>query len=248
MKRQEKFAVTWQVNREKPTLIEFKGYEPEYLPSQVSGLERLHYNRSRPFTKTIPFYNHYEPVDVVDRPAAYVIPQGWHQVVDLLRLNRVQMRPLARDTVMEVEVYHVQDVKTATQPYEGHYWHTSVDLRKEKQKVAFRQGDWYIPVNQWTNRYIIETLEPRAVDSFFKWNFFDTILQQKEGFSSYVFEDLAAELLKKSPELQKALDEKKKQDADFAKSAEAQLDFVYDHSPHREKEYLRYPVFRVPVR
>lgn len=54
--------------------------------------------------------------------------------------------------------------------------------------------------------------------------------------------------MKKSPELQKALDEKKKQDADFAKSAEAQLDFVYDHSPYREKEYLRYPVFRVPVR
>ncbi|GAB3165555.1 M14 family metallopeptidase [Telluribacter humicola] len=248
VKAQERFAVTWQVNKEKPSMIEFKGYEPEYYPSQVSGLERLHYDRTKPFTRTIPFYDTYEPVDVVDRPAAYVIPQGWHQVVDLLKLNRVQMQALPRDTVMDVEAYHVQDVKTAAQPYEGHYWHTSVDLRKEKQKVAFRKGDWYVPVNQWTNRYIIETLEPKGVDSFFKWNFFDTILQQKEGFSSYVFEDLAAELLKESPELQKALAEKKKQDADFAKSAEAQLDFIYDHSPHREKEYLRYPVFRVPAR
>ncbi len=155
------------------------------------------------------------------------------------------MRALPRDTVMEVEVYQVSNVKTSSQPYEGHYWHTSVDLRKEVQEVPFRQGDWYIPVNQETNRYIVETLEPKGVDSFFKWNFFDTILQAKEGYSAYVFEDRAAELLKASPDLQKALKEKVATDEAFAKSADAQLDFIYEHSPHREKEYLRYPVFRV---
>jgi hypothetical protein len=37
----------------------------------------------------------------------------------------------------------------------------------------------------------LETLEPEAVDSFFNWNFFDTMLQQKEGYSDYIFEDLA---------------------------------------------------------
>ncbi|HEV7349962.1 M14 family metallopeptidase [Telluribacter sp.] len=248
VKQQEKFAVTWQVTKDQSTQIQFKGYEPEYFPSQVSGLERLHYNRSKPFTRTVPFFNTYEPVDVINRPAAYVIPQGWHHVTELLRLNQVQMQALPRDTVMEVEVYHIRDVKTAGQPYEGHYWHTGVTLETQTQKVSFWKGDWYIPVNQWVNRYIIETLEPRAVDSFFKWNFFDTILQQKEGFSAYVFEDLAAELLKKSPDLQKALEEKKKQDATFANSAEAQLEFIYENSPYREKEYLRYPVFRIPVK
>ena len=167
-----------------PTSIEFKGYEPEYPLSAVSGQKRLYYNREKPFTKTIPFYNQYEPVDVVARPMAYVIPQGWHNVIDLLKLNRVQMRALSRDTVMGVEVYHVANVKTAPQPYEGHYWHTAVDLEKKVEKIAFRQGDWYIPVNQATKRYIVETLEPKGVDSFFKWNFFDTILQAKEGYSA----------------------------------------------------------------
>ena len=42
----------------------------------------------------------------------------------------------------------------------------------------------------------METLEPTATDSFFNWNFFDGILQQKEGFSPYVFQDIATELLK----------------------------------------------------
>jgi hypothetical protein len=245
VKTQPTFPLTWQANRDKPTQIEFKGYEPEYPLSEVSGQKRLYYNREKPFTKTIPFYNQYEPVDVVEKPVAYVIPQGWHQVIDLLKLNRVQMRPFSQDTTMEVEVYQVGNVKTSSQPYEGHYWHTGVDLKKEKQTLSFRKGDWYIPVNQATNRYIVETLEPKGVDSFFKWNFFDTILQAKEGYSAYVFEDRAAELLRASPDLQKALKEKIATDEAFAKSADAQLEYIYEHSPHREKEYMRYPVFRV---
>ncbi|TDB64215.1 M14 family metallopeptidase [Arundinibacter roseus] len=245
VKTQEKFSVSWQVNRNQPSQIEFKGYEAEYPLSAVSGQKRLYYNREKPFTKTIPFYNQYEPLDVVDKPQAYIIPQGWHHVIDRLKMNRVQMRAFVKDTTLQVEVYSISNVKTASQPFEGHYWHTSVEVSKEIKTLSFRAGDWYIPVNQWVNRYLVETLEPKGVDSFFKWNFFDTILQAKEGFSAYVFEDLAADLLKKSPDLQKALQEKIATDAAFAKSAEAQLDFIYEHSAYREKEHLRYPVFRV---
>jgi len=60
-----------------------------------------------------------------------------------------------------------------------------------------------------------------------------------------VFEDMAAELLKKGQELKKQLEEKKKADPEFAKSAQAQLDFVYRHSPYMEPGYMRYPVFRL---
>ncbi len=247
VKTQKFFPLTWEVNRDKPTQIEFKGYEPEYPTSEVSGQKRLFYNREKPFTKTIPFYNLYEPVEMVKKPDAYVIPQGWHNVIDLLKLNGAQMRPLSRDTLMRVEVYQITDVKTSSQPYEGHYWHTNVELNMKMGEEPFKKGDWYIPVNQSANRYIVETLEPKGVDSFFKWNFFDTILQAKEGFSAYVFEDLAAKILRQSPDLQKALQEKVATDAAFAKNADAQLDYIYEHSKYREKEHLRYPVFRVPA-
>ncbi|MEO6285074.1 MAG: M14 family metallopeptidase [Dyadobacter sp.] len=245
VKSQERFAVSWQVNKEKNTQIVFKGYEPEYLPSKVSGAERLHYNRSKPFTKNIPFYDTYVPLDEVIRPEAYIIPQGWHNIIDLLRLNQVSVKQLEKDSEMDVETYYIEKYDSPKQPFEGHYWHTGVALRTEKQTVSFKKGDWYIPVDQWTNRYIIETLEPKAVDSFFKWNFFDTILQAKEHYSDYVFEDLAATLLEKSPELKARLEEKRKSDPEFAKSGSAQLDYIYENSPYREKEYLRYPVFRV---
>ncbi|WP_031525570.1 M14 family metallopeptidase [Dyadobacter crusticola] len=245
VKTQEKFAITWQVDKAKNTEIEFKGYEPKYIKSEVTGAERLHYDRTKPFTKTIPFYDTYVPLDEVTKPKAYIIPQGWHNVVALLKLNEVAMQQLEKDTEFDVETYYIENVESPKMPFEGHYWHTSVNVRTEKQRLPFKKGDWYIPVNQWTNRYIVETLEPKAVDSFFKWNFFDMILQAKEHYSNYVFEDLAAALLTKSPELKEKLEAKKKAEPAFAKNANAQLDFIYDQSVYREKEYLRYPVFRV---
>jgi hypothetical protein len=39
---------------------------------------------------------------------------------------------------------------------------------------------------------VIETLEPAAHDSFFRWGFFNSVLEKKEAYSDYVFEDSAA--------------------------------------------------------
>jgi len=49
----------------------------------------------------------------------------------------------------------------------------------------------------------VETLEPTAPDAFFAWNFFDGILSQKEYYSDYVFEDVAADLLRNDAALRK---------------------------------------------
>ena len=32
-----------------------------------------------------------------------------------------------------------------------------------------------VPTSQFAKRYLLETLEPTAADSFFNWNFFDSI-------------------------------------------------------------------------
>ncbi|MCH5689724.1 hypothetical protein LWM68_39165 [Niabella sp. W65] len=100
-------------------------------------------------------------------------------------------------------------------------------------------------MNQAANRFLIETLEPVAEDSYFKWNFFDAILQQKEGYSDYHFEDVAAEYLKSNTELQQRLEYRRRQDTIFAQSAAAQLNFIYQNSPWIEPAYLMYPVYRV---
>jgi hypothetical protein len=88
-------------------------------------------------------------------------------------------------------------------------------------------------------------LEPAGDDSYFSWNFFDAILQQKEGYSDYRWEDLAAVYLKGHPELASRLEEKRKSDPAFARDGPAQLDFVYKNSPYYEAAHLRYPVYRI---
>jgi hypothetical protein len=130
-------------------------------------------------------------------------------------------------------------------PYEGHYLHTGVKTTTVDRKIKFFEGDYVVYANQPLNRYIVETLEPTGVDSFFAWNFFDSIFDEKESFSAYVFEDKAAELLKNDPELKKKLDEEKAKNPQTASNAQAQLTFIYRNSPYFEKTNKRYPVGRL---
>jgi hypothetical protein len=92
---------------------------------------------------------------------------------------------------------------------------------------------------------VFETLEPEATDSFFNWNFFDTVLQQKEGYSSYVFEDVAEQILKENTSLNSIFRDKMISDKEFSKNPRAQLDFIYKRSLYYEKAHLLLPVYKV---
>lgn len=243
--QQKTFALKWEVDTQKVDTITFKGYEAGYKTSEVSGLKRLYYDRNKPYTRVIKFYNTYKVAMTADKPVAYVIPQAWGKVIDLFKLNGVKMKQLAHDTTLTLQMYYFGDIKTPTRPFEGHYLHSSVQLNPVDMAVKFYAGDFVVSTNQPINRYIVETLEPQGIDSFFAWNFFDSVLGEKEYFSDYVFEDKAADLLKKDPALKQKLDDAKAKDPQLANSAQAQLFFVYRNSPYFEKTYMRYPVGRL---
>jgi hypothetical protein len=243
---QIQFPLHWKVDSTQPSQIVFKGYEAGKRTSSVSGLQVLFYDRDKPYTKTIPFYNEYKADVFVNKPKAYIIPQGWWKVIGRLKVNGVQMTPLAHDTTIRVEWYKIEDYKALPRPFEGHHLNSNVVTSTHTDSIHFRKGDYYILLNQTANRFIIETLEPTAEDSYFAWNLFDAILGQKEGFSDYVFEETATNYLQMHPDVKVALEAKKKEDTAFANNAEAQLDFVFRHSPYVEPAYLRYPVFRLP--
>lgn len=243
--QQTVFPLDWKLNRSVYDSIDFKGYVGKKKPSEVSGTDRLYYDRNDPYTKKIKYWDQFEPSLTITKPIAYVIPKAWDRVIELLKLNNVKMQQLTADTKLDLEMYYIGDMKTGTRPYEGHYQHSAVVLNPMLQKVQFYAGDYVVYVNQPNNRYIVETLEPQAIDSFFNWNFFDSILGQKEGYSSYVFEDTAAELLKKDPELKQKLEAEKLKNPELAKSGRMQLDFVYKNSDYYEKTYMRYPIGRL---
>ena len=243
--KEKSFPFKWTVDTTKFSFITFKGYEQGFKPSDATGLNRMYYDKSKPFTKQVKFFNVFNASAFVEAPAAYIIPQGWYAVIDLLKLNNVQMQQFKNDTLFEVEAYHIDDYKSLPRPYEKHHKNSGVKLTAEKQKIRFLKGDYIIWLNQPANRYLVEMLEPTGHDSFFAWNFFDGILQQKEGYSDYRWDDLAAEVLKKDPALKAKLEEKKKTDEKFAANSSAQLDFIYKNSPYYEPGHNRYPVYRL---
>ena len=191
------------------------------------------------------YQNYYIPSDSVEIPAAYIIKRGWHKVKELLELNRVRFAVLEKDSVLEVESYKIKSYQTSERPYEGHYPHYNTDVSMETRKMTFVKGDLVVLTDQPGIRYIMETLEPEATDSFFNWNFFDTILQQKEEFSPYVFEDFAAEMLKNDARLKAAFEEKKKVDSLFSNNWYSQLDWLFNKSKFYEPAHLQYPIYRV---
>ncbi len=245
VKTKKEFDINWKLNREKSTTISFKGYEAKYKPSEVSGLDRLYYDRNAPYEKDIPLFNTYEPTVTIEKPAAYIIPQAYHEIIERLRWNGVTMHRLDKDQVLNVDMYLIKDYDTRESAYEGHYLHSNVTVELQNKKWQYFEGDYIVKVDQASNEYIVQTLEPQGPDSFFAWNFFDGILMQKEYFSSYVFEDLAAQYLKEDPKLKKQLEAKRKEDPEFAKNAYAQLKFVYENSGHYEPTHNLYPVGRL---
>lgn len=239
------YPIAFKVNRGNPTELQFKGYKGTVVDSKVTSGKRLFYDKSKPFTKATKYFNNFLTTKEITIPKAYILQQGWHKVIDRLKQNKITFTRFKKDTTITVEVNHIDDYKTRNSAYEGHYLHYNTTTKKSSKAIQFRKGDLYISTNQNGVRYLLETLEAEATDSFFNWNFFDSVLQQKEGYSAYVFEDIAEELLAKNPSLKKQFEERLQNDEAFAKNSRKQLDFVYKNSQHYESAHLILPVFKV---
>ena len=241
----KKYPIQWKIDSTKFQLIDFNGFEAGKKTSEVSGKPRLFFDRTKPFTRKVKFFNEYQPTKEITIPSFYIIPKSENKVIEFLKRNHIKMQPISKDSLINVEVYRISEYKTVKNPYEGHYLHYNTEVKKEVKKVKFRKGDYLVSTKQVGVKYLLETLEPEATDSFFNWSFFDAILGQKEYFSDYVFEDTAAELLKKNPQLKSEFEKKKAADKKFAEDENAQLDWVYKNSEYYEGSVGLYPIYRI---
>lgn len=226
--------------------IWFRGYAAMYKPSEVSGLPRLYYDRSQPYTKKIAYCDEFRVNGSGKSVRAYVIPQAWQEVMVRLAAHGVQIDTLQTDDTLLVMQASIESYETTGTAYEGHYLHSKTRVTWNTDIRVFRKGDYRIIPDARTEAFLAHVLQPAAPDSYFNWNFFDAILQQKEWFSDYVFEDIAAEILRNNPELRNRLEMKKAADPEFAASAFEQLYFVYQNSPYFEESFKKYPVYIIP--
>jgi hypothetical protein len=240
------WPIHWAMDENKPSTFRFKGYAAKYSPSVIGNYTRLSYDRNEPWERDIAYFNSF-PADItVATPRGYIVPQAWREAIERLQWNGVQMEQLAEDKMMEVQCYRVTSVSSRPNAYEGHMFHDEMSLTKGVEQVGVRKGDWWIPLDQDQARYAIETLEPQGHDSFFRWGFFNSVLEKKEAFSDYVFEDHASELLRDEPALKAKFDAWKAENPALLSDQQAVLDFIFANCQrYVEPEWRRYPVLSV---
>lgn len=239
------FKFNYQLTEQKDSML-FKGYDFGYKPSEISGKNRLFYDRSKPYAKYIPYYKTYQSHDSVQIPKGYIVSREVHAVIERLKANGIQFTEIDSSFTKKVHTIRILDFESGTKPYEGHYLHRKTKSVEQEDEVRIPEGSIWIPCDQDKLNFIVSVLEPRCEDSYFAWNLLDSYIQEKEYFSAYVFEDEAAQFLKENPSLRELLEKKKASYPEFAKSAEAQLFFVYQNSQRFEKKtFNRLPIYKV---
>jgi hypothetical protein len=242
--QQARWPLTWHNDRSRPASLRFKGYRAVRTPSRLGNYERLAYDRSQPWEKDIVHFDRCVEDLAVAAPKAYLVPQAWREVIERLQWNGVELRRLEADQLFDAaRVYRVQSVTSRASAYEGHMFHDQLVLATHTERFQARVGDVLVPLDQPNARYAVETLEPEAHDSFFRWGFFNSVLEKKENFSAYVFEDTALRMLEDEPALKRQFEQWKADHPEKLSDQQAVLGFLFAHGRrHAEPGWRRYPV------
>lgn len=238
--------LNWKVKPETTYNLSVKGYAPVYRYSDITGDTILTYNSGAPVNIEVPYHRDVEPVLVKKIPEYYILENGFHKVKELLLTQHVHYREVKEDTIMTLVTMRIENFETTGEPYEGHYFHRNTTYEEIVRKIRIPAGSWIIPSRQKACRFLAEVFIPDAPDSYFNWNFFDSRLQQKEWYSTYVFEPEAARMLKRDTALKKEFEEKLKTDSAFAANPHERLYYLYKKSPHYEWQHRIIPVYLLP--
>jgi hypothetical protein len=243
--QQAYFRFNYELDTQNVDSIRFKGYKAVFPVHPVTGLAQLEYDRSQPFEKHIPYFCHYNPQDSVKIPSYYIVGAQESQIISFLKLNGVQFQTV--ETFLKKKVYCqvVKDYKAPMRPYEGHFKLSKLEVETIEKEIQLKPGDILIPTQQDRALFIHSVLQGEAEDSYLSWNFFDSYLQQKEYFSSYVFKENLARILAENPLLKSKYEERKALDVQFAKSEWDQLFYIYQNSPYFEQSFMRLPIYLI---
>ena len=226
--------------------IDFLGYEYTRTPSEVSGALMTRYDESKPQVWKIPLRDEIVPGNSVVAPkGGYLVPQQYAVAVAKHLLAhgidfRVLTAPL-RDG--KAQAFVADSAQFAPTSVEGHQ---RVALKGEwtTQAAEVAAGSLYVPIAQANARLLVQILEPTAGDSMAAWGDFNNAFERKEYMEGYVAEEEARKMLAKDPALKAEFEKRLKDDADFAKSAGARLDFFYRRHAAWDAGTNRYPVLR----
>ncbi|MEQ1666325.1 MAG: M14 family zinc carboxypeptidase, partial [Bdellovibrionales bacterium] len=91
---QKEFALQWEIDSSYVDSLYFLGYKSIIKKSAVTQRDILSFDQQQPYAKNVAYYNTYKSSLSIQKPTAYLIPQAWHEVIERLRLNQIEMQQL----------------------------------------------------------------------------------------------------------------------------------------------------------
>lgn len=230
-------------------IIEFQGYAYTRSPSEISGGPMIRYDERTPKLWMVPLRDTVVTDLVVTAPkAGYIVPAEFaQQVARQLRIHGIDYTTLAAPAAhAAVQVFMADGAQFSPTSTEGHQ-RTSLKGQWGDASADIGVGALFVPIAQAKSRLLMSILEPQAPDAMAAWGDFNNAFERKEYMEEYVAEEQARLMLAKDPALKAEFENKLKDDAEFAKSPQARLEFFYRRHPAWDAGYNRYPVMRTDV-
>ncbi|RFP58044.1 peptidase M14 [Luteimonas weifangensis] len=226
--------------------IAFEGYAYSRTPSEISGALMTRYDESVPQTWQVPLRDALVPNHVAVAPGAgYLVPAAWAPMVEpKLQLHGIAYRRLDQPLApAPVQAFRAEAIAFGKQSFEGHQ-RLEVTGAWAPETQDLPAGSLFVPIAQARARLLMGLLEPAAPDALLGWGAFNNAFEQKEYMEAYVAEEVAREMLAQDPALQAAFAQRLREDAAFAASPRARLEFFARRHASWDRRYGLYPVLR----
>lgn len=234
---------------DKSHLIDFRGYAYTRKPSEISGALMTRYDESKPQIWQVKLRDEIIPDTYITMPqAGYIVPASYARIViHKLRTHGIQFQSLG-NALNNIAVERFNATKAILSPLSTES-HQTLQLKGEwtGDQASFGKGSLFIPSAQPKAALVAALFEPQAPDALVRWGFFNNAFEKKEYMEAYVAEDVAREQLAASPELKSIFEKKLKDDAEFAKSPQARLEFFARRHSSWDQQYQQYPIFRTNI-
>jgi hypothetical protein len=228
-------------------MIEFRGYAYTRTLSPISGGLVTTYDPKTPQIWRVPLRDQVNVSLSATAPlGGYVVPAAFAaDIAPRLEAHGVAFSRLREgEKAFKARVFRATEVQFSAAPFEGRMraqlagaWH--------EEKYRAQDGALFAPIAQPLARLVVALFEPRAPDSFAAWGLFNACFEQKEHMEPYVAEQIAQKMLDENPRLATEFWSRCQQDATFAASPVARLEFFLQRHASWDTRYNLYPVLRV---
>lgn len=245
--RKTPFPIKYEIDKSQVSHVDYLGWQRDTVKSDLSGGQWVKHNYDKPFTYSVPLYQHQKITQEVRIPKAYVIMPQYGALTELLELHGLRYTVLEKATEMEVETYRYTGGTFSTRQSEGRVPVVKTSYTTQTEKLLCPAGSYIVDMNQPNAKLAVYMFEPDAPGSLTYWGFFNVHVQSDNEYwiNMAYMEVKGREMLEQDPAIRAEFEQKMK-NPEFAGNPDAILGYFYDickKRSHQDNEL--HPVWRL---